>query len=123
MITYVNTVFVSNNANAAVLTKAQFEALTTATAAANKGMFVIYDVDASDYINSITSTVKRIKIGIVTGKVAKDHKGVGHVDVRWSNIINRDDVKSFAKLIVPVTDPNTEDSIEIDFTNVDASVV
>ena len=122
MITYVNTVFVSNNANAAILTKAQFVAITAATAATNKGNFVIYDVDAGDYINAITDAVKRIKIGIVTGKTMKNHKGVSVVDVRWSNIINRDDVKAFSKLVADgVT--NTEDTITIDFTGVDQAVL
>lgn len=118
MVTYVNTVFVSNNETASLLTKAQFEAITAATAAQNKGRFVVYDVDAADY--AITANTTRFKIGMVTGSVSYDHKGVGHANVKWSNIIQTADVKSMSKLAYA---DDTEDTIEIDFTNMSQEVI
>lgn len=43
MITYVNTVFVSNNASAGFIDRSAFNAITSATVAANKGKFVVLD--------------------------------------------------------------------------------
>lgn len=115
MITYVNTVFVSNNANAGTLLGA---VPTAANAATAKGQFILYDIDNGAY--AITANTTRFKIGMVTGKVIKDHKGQSHADIKWSNIINVADVKSIAKLDYTAS---TEDSIEIDFTGISNNVL
>ena len=108
MITYVNTVFVSNNDTAT---------LASNPASINKGQFIVYDLDQAKY--DIDANTVRFKIGMGTGKVVKDHKGVSHPQIKWSNIINVADVKSIATLEYMAS---TEDSIEIDFTNMEQNV-
>lgn len=109
MITYVNTVFVSNNDTAT---------LASNPASINKGQFIVYDLDQAKY--DIDANTVRFKIGMGTGKVVKDHKGVSHPQIKWSNIINVADVKSIATLEYMAS---TEDSIEIDFTNTAQNVI
>ena len=107
MITYVNTVLV-NNATTATLLSGWSDVTD-----ANKGRFIVYDVDAGAYISAvsgITDAVQRIKVGLV----------LGAGKVKWSNIINRHDVKSFV-YTAHVTD--TEDKVTIDFTNLNAALL
>ena len=110
MITYVNTVFVSNENNTA---------LATAPGSIQKGQFIVFDVDNGTY--SLTANTQRFKIGMGTGKTIKDFKGQSHPMIKWSNIIQTADVKSISTLAYPGDD--TEDTVEIDFTGVDASVM
>ena len=117
MITYVNTVFVSNAAAANVVADPMAGNVT-------KGHFVVQDVDSGAYINTAADAgnAKRIKVGIITGKTSKDHKGIAHNEVRWSNIINKDDVRSFSVLTAP-QNVDTEDTVTIDFSNLDQQVL
>jgi hypothetical protein len=111
MITYVNDVFVSN----------------VGTIASNinnpaKGEFVLLDVDTNAAINA--STV-RFKIGMGTGKTAKQvNPSTGAVTnvpvIKWSNIINVADIKGWA---AHTNAGDTEDVITIDFSNIDANVL
>ena len=115
MITYVNTVFVSNNASAA---------LATAPANIQKGQFIVFDPDkagtnANPY--QLTADTKRFKIGMGTGKTLKDIKGQSHPEIKWSNIIQAADIKSIATLAYK--GPDTEDTVEIDFTGIDQNVL
>lgn len=120
MITYVNNVFVSNEASGTVLTKAQFEAATTA----DKGKFVIMNCDpnAAD-MYTVTNDTQRIKIGMIQGKSVAvrmpDGTTVQKPMVKWSNEIKKHDIKSFRKLEYKA---DTEDSIVIDFSQVILSV-
>ena len=109
MITYVNTVFVSNNDTAT---------LATSPASINKGQFILYDVDQN--IFDIDANTTRFKIGMGTGKTSFDHKGVSHKDIKWSNIINVADVKSLSSLEYT---PSTEEAVEIDFTGIEQNVL
>jgi len=111
MITYVNTVFVSNDSTSALATSGTVGAITN-------GQFVVYDVDNNTY--SLSSTTKRFKIGMGTGKTTRDHKGVVRPQIKWSNIINVDDIKSVAAGTYAA---DTEDKVYIDFSNIDSNVV
>lgn len=125
MITYVNSVFVSNNTPVNLAT-----AENIANAALTKGQFVIMNCDkdaAADklYLSAVNdlANVDAIKIGMATGKTVKDHKGVSHSEIRWSNIIKKADIKSYALLDYSVAGAKaSEDEVEIDFTNMDANV-
>lgn len=126
MITYVNSVFVSNSATTGLGTKANIEAGTLA-----KGQFVIMNCDKDAAANKLyittpndLTTINAIKIGMGTGKTVKDHNGNSYSEVRWSNIINKEDIKSYALLDYATAGATaSEDSIEIDFTGIDSGVL
>lgn len=111
MITYVNTVFVSN----------------VGTKAANinnpaKGEFVFVDVDTNAAIDANTT---RFKIGMGTGKTAKQvNPSTGAIAnipvIKWSNIINVADIKGWSAASYAA---DTEDTIVIDFTAVDNTLM
>lgn len=109
MVTFVSKVFVSNGNNSA---------LATAPASIKKGQFIVYDVDAAKY--TIDADTKRFKIGMGSGKSVKDHKGVSHPDIKWSNIINADDIRSINVLAYKA---DTEEAVKIDFTKINAAVL
>lgn len=117
MITYVNTVFVNNTNNGAVV--------ATKPTTADKDKFVFYDVDKGTYISTLSDANKRIKIGLVTDKV------INKIDVKtgtasqlpvikWSNIINKDDIKSFTSG-KPSDVASSEDTVEVNFTGLSAN--
>ena len=77
MITYVNTVLVSNLATGAVLTAAPAAAASLNTASADAGKFIIMNCDdnvAANKIYEVTASnagdINTIKVGIVTKKNA-----------------------------------------------------
>lgn len=99
MITYVNTVLVSNIAPA--LLSAMPSAQASNTASANAGKFIIVNVDDNSIIDSEeeAASASRIKIGMVTKTNAiqidpatKARKFVPVI--KWSNIISADSVKA-----------------------------
>jgi hypothetical protein len=109
MITYVNTVFVSNNASGT---------LSTSLTSGNKGQFIVWDVDKNA---AADATSARIKIGMFDGKTSKQiNPSTGATSnipsIKWSNIINVNDIKGFAYTPAPNTDAVTEDKIVINFT-------
>lgn len=88
MITYVNTVLVGTGAGASNV--------VTSISNSNVGKYVIMDVDSGELkAYNATAGLKRIKVGLITAKQTKDQKGVAHNIVKWSNVINKDDIKSF----------------------------
>lgn len=109
MVTFVSKVFVSNGNNSA---------LATAPASIKKGQFIVYDVDAVKY--TIDADTKRFKIGMGSGKSVKDHKGVSHPEIKWSNIIQADDIRSINVLAYKA---DTEEAVKIDFTKINAAVL
>ena len=114
MITYVNTVFVSNNATSAILTKANFDAINASNVATYKGRFVVYDIDNNEYsLNANSKTTNRFKIGMITGEICHDHKGVARPIIKWSNVIQVADIKSLSFLEYKA---NSEDTVTVDFT-------
>lgn len=124
MITYVNTVLVSNLATAALV-----EAEPTTSDA---GKLVILNCDpnvaaANMYINSTAkaAAAKQIKVGLVTSKtISQINPSTGASTqkpvVKWSNIIKAADVKGLNMLTYAA---NSEDTITIDFTNLNANVL
>ena len=56
MITYVNTVFVNNTNDGAVV--------AAKPTTADKDKFVLYDVDKGTYVSTLSDANKRIKIGL-----------------------------------------------------------
>lgn len=88
MITYVNTVLVGTGAGASNV--------VTSISNDNVGKYVIMDVDSGELkAYNATAGLKRIKVGLITSKTVKDMTGTAHNIVKWSNVINRDDIKSF----------------------------
>ena len=100
MITYVNSVFVSNVDSSNVV---------TALADVSKGKFIFWDIDAND---AITAATVRFKIGMGTGKTISNDKG-SMPEIKWSNIINVDDIKGWSASSYAA---DTEDAVTIDFT-------
>lgn len=124
MITYVNSVFVSNEANGAVLTQEPAAVASMNTVSPDKGKFIIMNLDAdapSQY--TINADTQRIKIGMVQGKNTVVRMSNGSVQykpmIKWSNEIKKHDIKSFRELTYKA---DTEDSIIIDFSQVIPSV-
>lgn len=109
MITYVNTVFVSN---------AESATLATSPANIQKGQFIVFDVDQNVF--SINANTTRFKIGMGTGKTSKDHNGVSHNIIKWSNIINVADIKSLSTLTYTAS---TEEEVEVDFSGISNEVL
>lgn len=125
MITYVNTVLVSNLATGAVLTAEPAAAASMAAASADAGKFIIMNCDPNvqeDKIYEVTAAnagaINKIKIGIVTKKNTAVRMPNGATQyrpiIKWSNEIKAKDVRSFNFLSY---EADTEDTIEIDFSN------
>lgn len=111
MITYVNTVFVANaTANYALATTTHntVDELT----ALDKDKFVVIDVD-TDKIITDPAGVSRIKIGYITSKTMTLKNGTVVPVIKWSNIINQHDIKSYT---YDAYAADTEDTIYIDLS-------
>lgn len=131
MITYVNTVLVSNLASGAVLNAAPAAAASMNAISADAGKFIIMncdpDVAANDIYNVTAANagdINTIKVGIVTKKNTVLRMQNGSVQylpiIKWSNEIKAADIKSFNALTYAA---DTEDQITIDFTNIDAQLL
>ena len=107
MITYVNTVLVSNNADYQVRDFSAIEA-GFADGAVKKGDFVIHKTwDAVDFDHQ---AVKEFRIGVVKGVnklLAADGTVKNFADVKWSNEIRVADIKSFHSISVGGSDPSS----------------
>lgn len=106
MITYVNTVFVSNEAT-------EKEVITdkSTVTTANAGAFVIDT-------NENAAGVKSVRIGQVTDKTAVVRKKDGNTTVpviRWSNFINPKDLKSYNELDYTADTADTAETVKINF--------
>lgn len=119
MITYVNTVFVNNTNGGAVV--------AAKPTTADNDKFVFYDVDKGTYVSTLSDANKRIKIGLVTDKV------INKIDVKtgaasqlpvikWSNIINKDDIKSFTSG-KPKDIESKEDEVTVNFSGLSATIL
>lgn len=135
MITYVNDVFVSNLSSNNIFMPAQGHMNPTA---ADAGKFVVVTLDENPakvsqggrdvddpnfpYVDASTANkYNTIKIGLITSKVAPqiDYATGAKTDIaiiNWSNKISVDSIKSYANSDYTA---DTEDTISIDFTNVD----
>ena len=95
MITYVNSVFVSNVDSSNVVSISSVADFANVT----KGKFALLDVDTNA---SITAATVRFKIGMGTGN-----------GIKWSNIINVDDIKGWTASSYVA---DTEDTTYIDLS-------
>lgn len=127
MITYVNTVLVSNLAAGAVLTAAPAAAASKMAASADAGKFIFMNCDpnAADLYN-ITGA-NTIKIGLVTKnnvvKIDPSTSAASYVPiVKWSNEIKKNDIKNY-KMTANSDHANAAEKVDIDFTNLDADVL
>lgn len=124
MITYVNTVLVGTGVNAFV-SDAPVKATAINTPSADAGKYVIMNLDqdaANPY--AIDANTQKIKVGIVTNKntmsVGKDGNPVYYPIVKWSNIIKKDDIKSFHE---STYFDSSEDTVKIDLSGTDAALL
>ena len=124
MITYVNTVLVGTGVNQ-VVSAAPVKATALNTPSADAGKYVIMNLDqdaANPY--AIDANTQKIKVGIVTNKntmsVDKDGNRVYYPIVKWSNIIKKDDIKSFHE---STYFDSSEDTVKIDLSGTDAALL
>ena len=132
MITYVNTVLVSNSTAGAADNVLTSMPTTVANITAAAGKFIFMNCDDNVAANSIYSVtvsnaadINRIKIGMFTGKynTIVDNGTTTYVPVvKWSNIINKKDIKSL-KFTGNTDHTASEDVVNIDFSTIDASVL
>ena len=117
MITYVNTVLVGTGKNAIVSAEPQ-KAADMGTPSADAGKYVIMnlDQDATNIYDIVKGETQKIKVGIVTNKNVPcrmpDKTVVYKPIIKWSNVINKDDIKSFhfSKWF-----QSSEEKVKIDF--------
>lgn len=121
MITYVNSVLVSNNAASTLLTAMPAEN-TAAAAIAKAGNFIMMNCDpdvAADNLYTVTATTDTFKIGVLTSNYIV--KGGKYIPlVKWSNEIKAADIKNHT--ILTYTE-DTQDQIAIDFSTADSTVI
>ena len=131
MITYVNTVLVSNLATGAVIDAAPAAAASMSAVSTDAGKFIFMNCDpnvASTKLYDVTAanaaTINTIKVGIVTKKNNAVHLPDGTVEyrpiIKWSNEIKAADVRTYNNLTYTA---DTEDTITIDFTNLDTNTL
>ena len=124
MITYVNTVLVGTGAGVcAAKPTAPTDKNTPSTDA---GKFIMMNMDGvvESNLYTVDTNTKKFRIGFITrNKVAHRTKDgdVTYVPViKWSNTIKRDDIISMVK---QAHFNNSEDTVTIDFSKVDAAVM
>ena len=131
MITYVNTVLVSNLTTGAVLSAAPAAAASMSTPSADAGKFIFMNCDpdiAPNDLYNVTAgnagDINTIKVGIVTKKntvLRQPNRGAQYLPIiKWSNEIKAADIKSFNELKWnDWSGKQAEDEVTIDFTNID----
>ena len=132
MITYVNTVLVSNKGGDTLATKEELagkQKKGDLKELVGKLVFMNCDAAAQDGSNiediyAIDENCDRFKIGVVTSDSFQKADKMGNVTyipvVKWSNIINAADIKSITKLDYK---EDTEDTISIDFSTIPAETL
>ena len=132
MITYVNTVLVSNKGGDTLATKEELagkQKKGDLKELVGKLVFMNCDAAAQDGSNiediyAVDENCDRFKIGVVTSDSFQKADKMGNVTyipvVKWSNIINAADVKSITKLDYK---EDTEDTISIDFSTIPAETL
>ena len=125
MITYVNTVLVSNLATGAVLSAAPAAASSVSAASADAGKFIVVaDDEATAVAKTNAANFDKIKVGVVTKNNTVLRKRDGSIEyrpiVKWSNAIQKDNIKSFSSLTYAA---DTEDVVTITFTGINETVL
>ena len=112
MITYVNTVFVSNTNNPAVIEASALKGASDTTLAENVGKFVFEKKDGLFRIGLIKDGILRVH-----GAKTKTYANI----VKWSNWIDKNYIKSAKFMLADAYKKNTklaeEDTVTINFTN------
>ena len=112
MITYVNTVFVSNTNNPAVIEASALKGASDTTLAENVGKFVFEKKDGLFRIGLVKDGVLRVH-----GAKTKTYANI----VKWSNWIDKNYIKSAKFMLADAYKKNTEfaeeDTVTINFTN------
>ncbi len=118
MITYVNTVLVTNKKYEAFATGDDLASNASKSAAVAKaGAVVLYDVDNNAY--DITANTKRFKIGVITDNATQNKKNLEYIPVvKWSNVINVKDIKDVNTLHYK---DDKEEKVVIDFAKLDGT--
>ena len=122
MITYVNTVLVSNYSTGTLASAINPDSVVD-------GQFIVINEEGTVITSSNAaaqaSTTDKFKVGMFIGssKTQYDHKGNAKPEIRWSNWINKTDVKSIALLQAPASNASTEDVVAIDFSSLDANLL
>lgn len=124
MITYVNTVLVGTGAGVcAAKPTAPTDKNTPSTDA---GKFIMMNMDgvAESNLYTVDTNTKKFRIGFITNKNVAHRTKDGDVTyvpvIKWSNTIKRDDIISMVK---QAHFNNSEDTVTIDFSKVDAAVM
>ena len=123
MITYVNTVLVSNKNNSAWVADSAIAPNTNKDAFTSiVGAPVFLDM-AKGTVQAAPAATSEFKLGVVTDKTTIIRKKDGSVEyapvIKYSNTIKSKDIKAVVEHKYAA---DTEDTIEIDFTNVPSSV-
>lgn len=119
MITYVNSVLVSNYTTGTLATSLNPNTVVD-------GQFVVVDENGTVITSASDINIQRkIKIGMFIGttKTQYDHKGNAKPEIRWTNWIDASSVKSCAVLEAPASNAVTEDSVQINFSQIDANLL
>lgn len=135
MITYVNTVLVSttsNTENVYIPNATRDLLLSENMPSGHAGQFLIYDTDIDTYVkptNDPDAQPSRVKIGLITSKnkefVDTDGTRKYMPIVKWSNVINRRDLKAYSELSYSkytAANVPSEDIVVIDFNNLSSDV-
>ena len=132
MITYVNTVLVSNKGGDTLATKEDLagkQKKGDLKELVGKLVFMNCDAAAQDGSNiediyAVDENCDRFKIGVVTSDSFQKADKMGNIKyipvVKWSNIINAAYIKSITKLDYK---EDTEDTISIDFSTISAETL
>lgn len=115
MITYVNTVLVGKGTPTVVSSK---------PTVSDAGKYVILNVSDNStdpqYLTEETiSDATKIKVGLVTSAKVKDIKGNTVPVIKWSNVIDRNSIKSFNTTAYKA---DSEDKVTLDFTGATSSI-
>ena len=110
MITYVNTVLVGTGVGT----------IASAFNSATAGQYIVVDEEGTVLDATSAADAKAIKVGLVTNKQAKIKGSQTTPIIKWSNIIKKDDIKSYNFVSYP-TNGETEDTVTIDFTKATAN--
>lgn len=112
MITYVNTVFVSNTNNPAVIEASALKGASDTTLAENVGKFVFEKKDGLFRIGLVKNGILRVH-----GAKTETYANI----VKWSNWIDKNYIKSAKFMLADAYKKNTklaeEDTVTINFTN------
>ena len=112
MITYVNTVFVSNTNDPAVIEASALKGASDTTLAENVGKFVFEKKDGLFRIGLVKDGILRVH-----GAKTKTYANI----VKWSNWIDKNYIKSAKFMLADAYKKNTklaeEDTVTINFTN------